>query len=241
MAEQTSAQTYLDSTRASYDTVAADYAELLADELAPKPLDRAMLGVFAEVVGPKARAVELGCGPGRVTAHLRGLGLEGIFGIDLSPGMIEVARQRHPGIRFEVGSMTELDLPDASLDGAVAWYSTVHTPPELLPTVFAEIHRVLAPGGRLLLAFKVGDRHRRLSQGYGHAVDLDVYWLPLDQVAALLTDAGFTLDARLVRAPDESERPTQGEQAFFLATRPAPEASGIDGGRHAADTPANAC
>ncbi|MBF9072267.1 class I SAM-dependent DNA methyltransferase [Streptacidiphilus fuscans] len=224
MTEQTSARTYLESTRTSYDTVAADYAELLADELAAKPLDRAILGAFAEVVGPKARAAELGCGPGRVTAHLRGLGLEGIFGIDLSPGMVEVARQRHPDIRFEVGSMTELDLPDASLDGAVAWYSTVHTPPELLPTVFAEIHRVLAPGGRLLLAFKAGDLHRKLSQGYGHDVDLDVYWLPPDQVAALLTDAGFTLDARLVRAPHESERAFQGEQAFFVATHSSPEA-----------------
>ncbi|MFD4664838.1 MULTISPECIES: class I SAM-dependent methyltransferase [Streptomyces] len=46
--------------------------------------------------------------------------------------------------------MTDLDLADGSLGGIIAWYSIVHTPPELLPVVFAEFHRVLAPGGHLL-------------------------------------------------------------------------------------------
>ena len=43
-----------------------------------------------------------------------------MFGIDLSPGMIEVARRTYPGLRFEVGSMLALDLPDASLGGVLA-------------------------------------------------------------------------------------------------------------------------
>lgn len=223
MTEQTSVQAYLDRTRSSYDTVAADYAELLADELAAKPLDRAMLGAFAALVRPGGRVVELGCGPGRIAAHLHGLGVEDISGLDLSPEMVAVARRRHPELRFDVGSMTDLDLPDGCLAGAVAWYSTVHAPPELLPTVFAEIHRVLEPGGRLLLAFKAGDEHHHHTHGYGHAVDLDVYWLPEARVADLLAAAGFLLDARLVREPDERERPRQGQQGFFLASRPLPK------------------
>lgn len=71
--------------------------------------------------------------------------------------------------------MTALDLEDDVLGGIVAWYSTVHTPPELLPTVFAECHRVPAPGGHMLLAFKVGDQRRHLDQAYGHELSLDVY------------------------------------------------------------------
>lgn len=63
---------YLSGTRAAYDTVAVDYAELLTTELAAKPLDRGLLAAFAELVknsggGPVA---DLGCGPGRVTGHL---------------------------------------------------------------------------------------------------------------------------------------------------------------------------
>jgi ubiquinone/menaquinone biosynthesis C-methylase UbiE len=213
----------LHSTRTAYDTVAVDYEKLLRDELDTKPLDRAMLAAFAELVripggGPVA---DLGCGPGRVTAHLHALGVE-VSGIDLSPRMVAVARRTHPELRFEEGSMTALDLPDESLGGIVAWYSTVHTPPELLPTVFAECHRVLAPGGQLLLAFKAGDRHVHRQQAYGHEVSLDIYWMAPDRIAALLSEAGLVVDARLIREPDESERPRQGRQAFFLARKPAP-------------------
>lgn len=60
--------------------------------------------------------------------------------------------------------MTALDLADGFPGGIAAWYSTVHTPPELLPKVFAEFHRVLTAGGHPLPAFKTGDEHRRLDR-----------------------------------------------------------------------------
>ncbi|WP_405727372.1 methyltransferase domain-containing protein [Streptomyces sp. NBC_01537] len=211
--------TYLSITRTAYDTVAVDYAELLSDELAAKPLDRAMLGTFAELVradggGPVG---DLGCGPGRVTAHLDSLGLEA-FGVDLSPGMVEEARRRHPGLRFEEGAMAALDLADGSLGGVVAWYSIIHTPPELLPAVFAEFHRVLAPGGHLLLAFQVGDEVRHIEEAYGHAgLSYYAYRLRPDQVSDLLDRAGIAVDARLVREP---KGPEKTPQAFLLARKP---------------------
>ncbi|MFI7703992.1 class I SAM-dependent methyltransferase [Nonomuraea sp. NPDC049480] len=213
--------TYLHATRVAYDTVAADYAELLRDELDTKPLDRAMLAAFAELVQTPdtGEVADLGCGPGRITAHLHSLGVNA-FGIDLSPEMVAVARRNHPGLRFEEGSMTALDLADEAVGGVVAWYSTVHTPPELLPRVFAEIHRVLAPGGHLLIAFKVGDERRHLNKGYGHELSLDVYWMPPEHIAELVSKAGLVLEAQLIRAPDESEKPRSGRQAFFLARKP---------------------
>jgi SAM-dependent methyltransferase len=212
---------YLAATRAAYDTVAASYAELLTD-VEPNPLDRAMLTAFAESVlaGEGGPVADLGCGPGRITVHLRRLGLDA-FGVDLSPGMVEQARARHPGLRFAVGSMTALDLADGALAGALAWYSTVHTPPEVLPAVFAEVRRVLAPGGLLLLAFKAGDLLRRLDRAYGHeGIRLDVHWTDPARTEELLTAAGLAVEARLVREPDERERPRQGRQAFLLARRP---------------------
>ncbi len=166
------------------------------------------------------QVADLGCGPGRITAHLRDLGLDA-FGVDLSPRMVEVARRRHPGLRFETGSMTGLDLPDGALAGVVSWYSTVHMPPELLPEVFAEFHRVLAPGGHLVLAFKAGDECLHRDRAYGHDVSLNVYWTPPDGTAGLLTEAGLAVHACLVREPTVRERPAQGPQAYLLAHRPA--------------------
>ncbi|MFF7776690.1 class I SAM-dependent methyltransferase [Streptomyces tanashiensis] len=210
---------HVTALRRSYDTVAVDYERLLAGQLATTPLDRAMISGFVEKVaateGPRVIG-DLGCGTGRVTSHLRDLGAD-VFGVDLSPGMIAVAADTYPGLRFEVGSMTALDLPDASLGGVLSWYSTVHMPEDELVSSFSEFHRVLAPGGYALVAFKVGDERVRLDPAYGHEVTLDVYrWSP-DRLAALLSAAGLAESARLVREPELGEKTPQ---AFLLARRP---------------------
>ena len=206
---------YLRAIRVAYDTVAVDYAALLRTELANKPMDRALLGTFAELVwaegnGPVA---DLGCGPGRVTAHLHSLGLNA-FGVDLSPAMIAVARQSHPDLRFDEGSMAELDIVDDALAGVVAWYSIIHTPPEDLPTIFAEFVRVLAPGGYALLAFQVGDACVHLDHAYGHALSLDAYRLSSDTVCELVEQCGLTVRMRSLREPDDRETT---QQAYVLA------------------------
>ncbi|MFI9123706.1 class I SAM-dependent methyltransferase [Streptomyces bikiniensis] len=153
---------HVTAARRSYDAVAADHERLLAGQLDAVPLDRAVIAGFAEEVkrsgGPRTIG-DLGCGAGRVTSHLRSIGAEA-FGVDLSPGMVAVAREAHPGLRFGVGSTTALDLPDASLGGVLSRYSTVHVTEDELALSCAEFHRVLAPGGRLLIAFKVGDARR---------------------------------------------------------------------------------
>ena len=206
----------IDSTRASYDTVAADYHEILKDNLREHPFDRAALDLFAELV-PSGLVGDLGCGPGRITTYLASRGLDA-FGIDLSPGMVEVARRLYPELRFEVGTLFDLDLKDGELAGALAWYSLVHTPREDLPAVFAELFRVLQPGGYLIHAFKVGSGTRHLSNGYGHDIDLDVYSHELADMSALLAEAGFTGAATLTRAAYDYEKQPQ---AYLLVCKPA--------------------
>lgn len=218
---------FLAVTRAAYDTVAANYAEQLAGDLENHPFDRAVLGLYAELVhaaptvaavtvadaeigAGRPRVTEVGCGPGRITAHLAGLGLEA-SGIDLSPAMVAEAGRRHPGIAFAVGSMTALDLPDGQLDGLVAWYSVIHVPPAEHRAVYAGFHRALAPGGHLLLAFQCGDERRAITDAYGHSgLRLDAYRLPPERVEEDLAAAGFAHVARLTRAPIGPEKNPQG-------------------------------
>jgi SAM-dependent methyltransferase len=211
---------YLAAVRESYDTVAAAYTERVPDPRELDPLSRAMLGAFAELMqgdgqGPVA---DLGCGPGKVTAYLAGLGVPA-FGVDVSPRMVEVAREAHPELRFVVGSMTALEIEDGGLGGILAYYSTHHTPPELLPTVYAEFHRTLAPGGRLFMAGYAGDGERlRPETAYsGHPVSFTSYLRPADQLAELLEQAGLVVTARLVQPPGDGAKRTI---ASFLAQKP---------------------
>ncbi|MFS8201537.1 class I SAM-dependent DNA methyltransferase [Streptomyces sp. CWNU-52B] len=197
---------FLRTTRTAYDAMAARYAELFANALEDFPLDRAMIAAFADFVRTAGggTVADLGCGPGHVTSFLHSLGLDA-SGVDLSAEMIAIARSAHPDLRFEVGSMTALELGDGTLDGVLARYSIIHTPPELLPQVCAEFHRVLTPGGHLLLSFQAHDDPAELVESFDHKVALAYRWSP-DRVAGLLTGTGFTEKARLVRAPREDER-----------------------------------
>jgi ubiquinone/menaquinone biosynthesis C-methylase UbiE len=77
------------------------------------------------------------------------------LGIDLSPGMIEAARREHPGLRFDVGSMTDLALAGASMAGLVAWYSLIHVADDEISRVFAHFQRVLRPSGTFAVAHAV--------------------------------------------------------------------------------------
>ncbi|MCX5388286.1 class I SAM-dependent methyltransferase [Streptomyces sp. NBC_00083] len=199
------ADAWLDATRTSYDTVAENYADQLRGALAGEPYLRAVLALFAELVRAAGggAVADAGCGPGHVTAHLAALGLDA-FGVDLSPGMIRVARRDHPGLRFEVGSMTELPLADASVAAVLAFWSLIHIPDEAIPTVFAEFHRVTPPGAPLLLGFHLGDGTRLKTQGYGgHPMQVHIHLRRPDRVTAWLRDAGFTVEAEFLLDLDE--------------------------------------
>ncbi|MET8042142.1 class I SAM-dependent methyltransferase [Micromonospora sp. NPDC005215] len=211
-----SADGWLADTRTSYDTVAGSYAEMLRDGLDAAPYERAVLALFAELTrsGGEGSVADIGCGPGRITAHLHSLGVDA-FGIDLSPAMIDIARRDHPDLRFAVGSMTDLDLTDSCVAGILAWFSLIHIPDDEVPAVLAHFHRVLRPEGTLLLAFHVGDGHRLKTEGYGgHPMNVYVHRRPPDRVAAWLADAGFTVEAQLLHRPDESRH-----GAFLFARR----------------------
>jgi SAM-dependent methyltransferase len=197
---------WLADTRTSYDTVAVSYLEFVRDLLDDAPYERAFLALFAEQVrtaggGPVA---DVGCGPGRITALLRRHGLDA-FGIDLSPAMIALARRDLPGVRFEVGSMTDLDLPDASVVGLIAWYSLIHIPDDEIGTVLAHFHRVLRPGGRLIAGFHVGDGSNLKTEGYGgHPMKVYVHKRQPETLGAWLTGAGFVVEAHMITTSPES-------------------------------------
>ncbi|MBL1120521.1 methyltransferase domain-containing protein [Streptomyces sp. 110] len=224
---------FLAATKASYDVMAAEYADMVSSDLDAKPLDRALLAAFTELVkaGGNGPVADVGCGPGQATAVLRRLGVDA-FGIDLSPGMIDLARRTYPDLRFEVGSMLALGLPEGSMGGLLAYYSIIHVPWERRSEVFSEFHRVLAPGGQVMLVFQVGDDRGHRSEAFGKAICLDWYRQQPDEIANLLRRAGFEVWATVTRQPDAAEKTPQG---YVLARKPLSEPVELDEARGLAD------
>ncbi|WP_328385537.1 class I SAM-dependent methyltransferase [Streptomyces sp. NBC_00400] len=208
----------LSATREAYDAVASTYAQLYRDTLRDSPLDRAILGAFAEAVRASGdgQVADLGCGPGHVTAYLDELGLTA-FGVDTSAAMIKLARQAYPGLRFDVGSMAELDIADGTLGGILSRWSLIHTPPQELPAILAEFHRVLAPGGHLLAGFWASEDPSHPTQVFDHAVAPAYRWSP-DHLAAMLRTSGLAEVARMVREPQPTDR-RQFQEVHLLARK----------------------
>jgi ubiquinone/menaquinone biosynthesis C-methylase UbiE len=204
--------------REAYDTVAEDYATRLPDTRAEAPLDLAMIDAFAEAVtsDPDARVLDAGCGAGRMTRYLAERGCR-VEGVDLSPGMVAMARRDHPDLVFTVGSLSDLPYPDDRFAGVMLWYSIIHTPPAGQARLFAEAARVLRPAGHLLVGFQSGEGTRDVSASYrrlGHEIRLERHLDTADRVAARLEAAGLREVCRLVRRARGRERD---DQSFLLA------------------------
>lgn len=205
--------------RSAYDALAATYAEQLCDELTGLPFERWMLKRVADLAGPFP-VVEVGCGPGHVTAYLADLGVAAT-GVDLSAEMVARAQDRYPQARYRLGDLRSLLRPvDADGWGAVvAWYSLIHFAPAELPEVVAGLVRPLRPGGWLVFAGHAGSGVRHLAEWFDQPVDLDIVLHEPATVTALFEAAGLTEVTWYRRGPIATRGETT-ERCYVLGRRP---------------------
>jgi SAM-dependent methyltransferase len=206
----------LDVVRASYDRVAARYVAMGAGRLDARPWLRAALAAFAETVRERGPVLDVGCGPGYVTAHLAALGVDAA-GVDLSPRMVAQARRLHPELRFDVASATELTLKDASHGGVLGWWSLFNLPRDVVPHVLHSFADALVPGGQVLVGTHVGKGDVVRTEAYdGVPVAWTTHlWLP-EELAAMLADAGLEPVSELRLPADPFGHP----QVLLTARRP---------------------
>jgi ubiquinone/menaquinone biosynthesis C-methylase UbiE len=207
-----------EQVRSTYDAVAEVYAASFPSTEPEQLLDLAMVEHFLTLmpVGG-AQVLDAGCGTGRMSRYLSDRGCR-VRGVDLSPGMIAVARREHPDISTQVASITDLPFPDTEFDGVLLWYSVIHIADADLPSVFREVHRVLRPGGSVLIAFQAGQGSRDVGGGFralGYDVSLTRFHRAPHDVAGLLATAGLVEQARLVRRPVTE----LDDQAFLLVQK----------------------
>ncbi len=208
----------VDYIRACYDTVAREYADQFVDELAHKPLDRELLDRFASEIGDRGEVCDLGCGPGQTTAYLHNCGVR-VIGFDLSVELLRQAGLRHPGVTFEPGDMLALPRANGTVAGVVAFYAIVHFSPGQLRRALVEIHRILEPGGQLLLAFHSGEGSVHVEEFLGHPIALDFFYFRPALIADELTGAGFAEVEVIERDPYPNvEYPSR--RAYVFSRKP---------------------
>ena len=201
--------------RSSYDAVATAYADSLLTELDGLPFETWLLDRVAahadddRVGGP---VVEVGCGPGHVTAYLADAGADAT-GLDLSPGMVAEARRRFPDGAYEVGDLRRLMRPTTApgWSAVLAWYSLIHLAPSDLPDALVSLARPIAPGGWLVLALHAGLPAAHHDAWFDVPVDLDFAHHEREHVVASveagrLTDVEWYLRGRLAARGETSDR-----------------------------------
>lgn len=208
--------------QAAYDAVARDYHDQLGNELAQKPLDRALLQAFTELAG-EGTIADVGCGPGHVTRFLAERNAN-VVGVDISPGMIATAREHAPMLAFAVGSMLQLPVADGAWSGIVALYSIIHLTAGDRAQACREFARALRPGGWLLAAFHIDSpdfavgQVNHLTTWFGADVQLDAHFLEPADVVRDMETAGFTVTATMIRSPrPDIEYPSR--RSYLLARR----------------------
>jgi ubiquinone/menaquinone biosynthesis C-methylase UbiE len=109
--------------------------------------------IFAKYLHPQSRILDIGCGTGRTTFGLYGMGFKDIIGLDLSEGMIsaaqKIAKDKGIEISFAVENACALSFDTDSFDAVVFSFNGIMTIPakETRQKSFNEIYRVLKPGG----------------------------------------------------------------------------------------------
>jgi uncharacterized protein len=208
-----------DRVRASYDAVAATYADHLVNEVSGLPFERWLLDRVAAHAdgGP---VVEVGSGPGHITAYLADAGADAT-GIDLSPRMVEQARSRYPDGVYEVGDLRRLMRPTSApgWSAVLAWYSLIHLAASELPGAITALARPLAPGGWLVVALHAGSEVRHHDEWFEVPVDLDFVLHEPEDVVALVEAAGLVDIEWYHRGPVDARGETT-QRLYVVARKP---------------------
>lgn len=137
-----------------YDTIAKDYDESRFNNSYGAFIDAEERRVLDKLLGKPGEALrlEVACGTGRLTNYAT-------HGLDASAEMMKLAVERHPQVSFTQASASETPFADDSFDVVYSFHLLMHLDAETISKIFAEVHRILKPGGRFIL--DIPSRKRR--------------------------------------------------------------------------------
>lgn len=137
---------YKDLVKAGYNRIADDYLAARSRSLEQIRL----LDDLTVRLPENASILDAGCGAGVPVTEILSARFH-VTGVDFSEAQIELARKNVPSARFICQDMTRLDFPEGTFDAICSFYAIIHVPREEHKPLFINFHRMLKPGGHVLL------------------------------------------------------------------------------------------
>ena len=172
---------------ADYDDIAKEYAEEFFEDTS----DNKYIDIFLDSL-EGIKILDVGCGNGKDCKYISQKGFD-INGIDLSVGMLSIAKEKVPNGKFEVMDMTDITYPDDSYDGIISNCSLFHIPTEELPKTLESFRKILKPNGKLLLILQDGNGEMMVEEPYRPGVHIYMNYFSTSQIQELLQQYGFEI------------------------------------------------
>lgn len=192
-------------------------AELYQGEHSHNPHQAAMIDRIDALVPATSPILDLGCGTGVPTARILTASGRRVVGVDISAGMLKLAREQVPTAEYVHADVRELHPGFGTFGGVTAFFSLLMLSRAEIEQTLARTAGWLEPGGWFALSMVDMDADSLPVEFLGVPVSVSGY--PQDQLAARLTGAGFRIDS--IETVQFSPAGTPPEsQIFALAQRP---------------------
>lgn len=172
----------------NYDDIAKEYVNEFFEDTS----DNKYIDIFLNSLNGK-KILDVGCGNGKDCKYILEKGFN-INGIDLSIGMLNIAKEKVPNCNFEIMDITKITYPDDSYDGIISNCSLFHIPVEELHKTLKSFKRVLKPDGKLLLILQEGNGETMVEEPYRPGIYIYIKYFSKNEIQKLLQEYGFEID-----------------------------------------------
>ncbi|MDP4000424.1 MAG: class I SAM-dependent methyltransferase [bacterium] len=182
----------------TYDSISAAYAETFSE-----PSDH--IDDFLGLIPKGGKVLDAGCGPGVDSAYMSAEGFR-VIGVELSPQMLELAREKSPDAEFQLTDIREIGFDGETFDGVLASYSLIHLPKKDVPGIIGNFFRILKSGGAVCIGIQEGKSAEVfLPEPLKPAEKMFLNVMSAEELKELVKNGGFKIMSEFTRPADKTE------------------------------------